>query len=52
MNPSHIVAMPTLPFEPKAHQPLAEEKEGLIGKVNFSIIILSIDYKIMTYFMK
>ena len=42
MNPSHIVAMPTLPFEPKAHQPLAEEREGLIGRVNFSNIVLKL----------
>jgi len=44
-NPEPI---PTLPFEPKAHQPLAEKMEGLIGRINFDIIILSFDCHLIT----
>jgi len=40
--------IPTLPFEPKAHQPLAEKMEGLIDRINFDIIILSFDCHLIT----
>jgi len=29
------------PFEPKAHQPAAERREGLIGRSNLIFLILS-----------